>query len=112
MIIFLLTAGLAARFIFGLSGDKVTYDATDGRGQTTGNKEVQADAMDISITSAGKRAVRADGIGKENTGKVCATLAVKEFIEAFSFYKSRNSPLSIMRISEARTRASFSAVVR
>lgn len=92
IIVFLLTAGLAARIIFGLSGNKVTYDASDGMGQTTGNKEVQADAMDISITSAGKLAVMADGIGKENTGKVCAELAVKEFIEAFSFYKVLHNP--------------------
>lgn len=73
-------------------GDKVTYDASDGMSQTTGNKEIQADAMNITITSAGKLAVMADGIGKENTGKVCAALAVREFTEAFSFYKTLQKP--------------------
>jgi len=92
IIVFLLIANVLARGVFQLLGDKVTYDAKDGFGQTTGNKEVQADAMEISITSAGKLAVMADGIGKENTGKVCAALAVKEFTEAFSFYKSLQNP--------------------
>lgn len=92
IIIFLLIISVIARGIFQLLGDNVTYDAADGMGQTTGNKEIQADAMNISITTAGKLAVMADGIGKENTGKVCAALAVKEFTEAFSFYKALHKP--------------------
>lgn len=92
IIIFLLIISAIARGVFQILGDKVTYDASDGRGQTTGNKEIQADAMDLSITAAGKLAVMADGIGKENTGKVCAALAVKEFMEAFSFYKTLQKP--------------------
>ncbi len=92
IIIFLLIISIIARGIFQILGDKVTYDASDGIGQTTGNKEIQADAMDISITTAGKLAVMADGIGKENTGKVCAALAVREFTEAFSFYKTLQKP--------------------
>lgn len=92
IIIFLLIISIIARGIFQILGDKVTYDASDGIGQTTGNKEIQADAMDISITTAGKLAVLADGIGKENTGKVCAALAVREFTEAFSFYKTLQKP--------------------
>ncbi len=92
IIVFLLIVSVIARGVFQLLGDKVTYDAQDGMGQTTGNREVQADAMDISITSAGKLAVMADGIGKENTGKVCAALAVKEFMDAYSFYKVLHNP--------------------
>ncbi len=92
IILFLLIISIIARGIFQLLGDKVTYDASDGTGQTTGNKEIQADAVDITITSAGKLAVMADGIGKENTGKVCAALAVREFKEAFSFYKTLQKP--------------------
>lgn len=92
IIVFLLIVSVIARGVFQLLGDKVTYGASDGMGQTTGNKEIQADAMNISITSAGKLAVMADGIGKENTGKVCAALAVKQFSEAFSFYKALHNP--------------------
>lgn len=68
-------------------------DAKDGMAQTTGNKEIQADAMDVAITCAGKLAVLADGIGRENTGKVCAALAVKEFMENFSFYRALPNPV-------------------
>ena len=92
VIVFLLIVSVIARGVFQLLGDKVTYGASDGMGQTTGNKEIQADAMNISITSAGKLAVMADGIGKENTGKVCAALAVRQFTEAFSFYKALHNP--------------------
>lgn len=92
VILFLLMICAIARGIFQLLGDTITDDAQDGVAQTTGNKEIQADVMDIAITSAGKLAVLADGIGKENTGKVCATLATKEFMEAFSFYKVLHNP--------------------
>ena len=71
---------------------KPAYDAKDGVSQTTGNREIQADVFESKITEAGKLAVLADGIGKENTGKVCAALAVKEFVEAFSLYRSLNNP--------------------
>lgn len=92
VILFLLMICAIARGIFQLLGDTITDDAQDGVAQTTGNKEIQADVMDIAITGAGKLAVLADGIGKENTGKVCATLAAKEFMEAFSFYKVLHNP--------------------
>lgn len=92
VIAFLLIISVMIRGICQLVGDKVTYDASDGMSQTTGNREIQADAGGISITTAGKLAVLADGIGKENTGKVCAELAVKEFVEAFSFYKVLHNP--------------------
>lgn len=72
--------------------ERPVHDAKDGTAQTTGNREIQADALDIQIAAAGKLAVLADGIGKENTGKVCASLAVKEFVEAFSLYRSLNNP--------------------
>lgn len=81
-----------ARGILQLLPDRPVDDAKDGMAQTTGSKEIQADAMDIAITDAGKLAVLADGIGKENTGKVCAALAVREFIEAFSFYRALHNP--------------------
>lgn len=92
IIILLFILCVIARGIFQLLGDRVTDDAMDGLAQTTGNKEVQADAMEVSVTGAGKLAVLADGIGKENTGKVCAALAVREFMEAFSFYKVLHNP--------------------
>ena len=80
------------RGILQLLQSRPACDAKDGVSQTTGNREIQADVFEIKITAAGKLAVLADGIGKENTGKVCAALAVKEFVEAFSLYRSLNNP--------------------
>lgn len=82
-----------ARGILQLVNERPEDHAEDGMAQTTGNREIQADAIDIRITGAGKLAVIADGIGKENTGKVCADLAVSEFINAFSFYRSLQNPI-------------------
>ena len=80
------------RGILQILQERPIYDAKDGVSQTTGNREIQADAFEIKITADGKLAVLEDGIGKENTGKVCASLAVKEFVEAFSLYRSLNNP--------------------
>lgn len=92
IILFVFLIFALARGLLQFKKDKAVYDAKDGRGRTIGNKEVQADAMDIAVTVAGKLAVLADGMGKANTGKVCAALAVKEFMEAFSFYKALHNP--------------------
>ena len=92
IVLLVLIICLFIRVIFEKKEKCAIENALDGMAQTTGNKEIQADAMDISITSAGKLAVMADGIGKENIGKVCANLAVKEFIHAFSFYKVLHNP--------------------
>ena len=92
IILSVLVVCCAVRGILQLVQGRPAYDAKDGAAQTTGNREIQADAYEIKITAAGKLAVLADGIGKENTGKVCAALAVKEFAEAFSLYRQLNNP--------------------
>lgn len=92
IILFLLVVCCVVRGIAQLLNLHPESNAEDGMAQTTGNREIQADAMDIAITEAGKLAVLADGIGRENTGKVCSTLAVQEFTEAFSFYRSLPNP--------------------
>lgn len=92
IILFLLVVCCVLRGIAQLLNLQPERNAEDGTAQTTGNREIQADAMNIVITEAGKLAVLADGIGRENTGKVCSTLAVQEFSEAFSFYRSLPNP--------------------
>ena len=79
-----LFVSLVLRILSEKQPGKIQENAIDGMAQTTGNKEIQADVIGLSITTAGKMAVMADGIGKENIGKVCANLAVEEFVEAFS----------------------------
>lgn len=87
-----LFVSLVLRILSEKQPGKIQENAIDGMAQTTGNKEIQADVIGLSITTAGKMAVMADGIGKENIGKVCANLAVEEFVEAFSFYKTLHNP--------------------
>lgn len=63
-----------------------------GISQTTGNKEVQADLAKIVATNAGRLAVLADGIGKKNTGQVCAQIAVDAILDQYEPYQILNNP--------------------
>lgn len=74
--------------------------------QTNGNKEIMADCAYVEQTSAGIMAVVADGIGKENTGKVCAQIAVDTILDAFQPYQVLNEPDYLLRTSflEANSR--------
>lgn len=61
-------------------------------GQTKGNKEIQADCAQVYQSEAGITAVMADGIGKENTGKVAAQIAVDTVLDAFEPYRVMQNP--------------------
>lgn len=63
-----------------------------GISQTTGNKEVQADLAKVVATNAGRLAVLADGIGKKNTGQVCAQIAVDAILDQYEPYQILNNP--------------------
>jgi len=60
--------------------------------QTTGNKEVQADCAQIYKNNAGTMAVLADGIGKENTGKIAAQVAADSILDVFEPYYVLKNP--------------------
>lgn len=62
-----------------------------GISQTTGNKEVQADLAKVVATNAGRLAVLADGIGKKNTGQVCAQIAVDAILDQYEPYQILNN---------------------
>lgn len=74
--------------------------------QTTGNQEIQADKIQVVRNSAGIMAVLADGIGKENTGKLCAQIATDTVLDQFEPYKVLNNPDYLFRSSfiEANSR--------
>ncbi len=63
-----------------------------GIGQTTGNRELQDDRAQVLRTQAGVLAVIADGIGKKNTGRVCAQIAVDTVLDWFEPYCVLNQP--------------------
>ncbi|MEY8356570.1 protein serine/threonine phosphatase 2C family protein [Lachnospiraceae bacterium 54-53] len=60
--------------------------------QTTGNQELQADVAGIEKSRAGTLAVLADGIGKANTGKVCAGIAADTLLDGFQPYRVLHNP--------------------
>lgn len=74
--------------------------------QTTGNKEIQADCVQTYENKAGMMAVLADGIGRENTGKVAAQVAADTVIDAFQPYHVLNNPEYLFRTAflEAHSR--------
>lgn len=67
-------------------------EADAGIGQTTGNRELQADRVQVLRTQAGVMAVIADGIGKKNTGQVSAQIAMDTVLDRFEPYCVLNRP--------------------
>jgi len=74
--------------------------------QTTGNKELQSDVISVYQNHAGVMAALADGIGKENTGKISAQVAVDTLLDAFEPYRVLNNPEYLFRTAflEAHSR--------
>jgi len=65
--------------------------------QTTGNKEIQADCVQIYKNRAGTMAVMADGIGRENTGAISARVATDAVLDAFEPYHILENPEYLFR---------------
>lgn len=74
--------------------------------QTTGNKEIQADCVQIYKNQAGTMAVLADGIGRENTGKIAAQVAADAILDTYEPYHILNNPEYLFRTAflEAHSR--------
>lgn len=60
--------------------------------QTVGSREIQSDRAQIWTSRAGTMAVLADGIGRENTGMICAQIAVDTILDRFEPYQLLNNP--------------------
>ncbi len=63
-----------------------------GIAQTTGSRQIQADVAQAWNSRAGIMAVLADGIGRANTGTVCAQVAVDTILDRFEPYHELNDP--------------------
>ena len=74
--------------------------------QTIGGRESQADRAQVWSGKAGAMAVLADGIGKANTGEVCAQIAVDTILDQFEPYEELNNPFYFFKtaFSEAHRR--------
>lgn len=64
-----------------------------GIAQTTGSRQVQSDIAQTWTNGAGTMAVLADGIGRANTGAVCAQIAVDTILDRFEPYNELNDPV-------------------
>ena len=63
-----------------------------GISQTTGTCELQSDCAQVSVNRAGVLAVLADGIGKANTGKLSAQIALDTVLDRYEPYHVLNNP--------------------
>ncbi|WP_313073728.1 PP2C family protein-serine/threonine phosphatase [Lacrimispora sp.] len=74
--------------------------------QTTGDQEIQADVSEIMKSPAGTLAILSDGMGKANTGKVCARIAADTLLDAYRSYEVLQNPEYFFKTSfrEAHTR--------
>lgn len=97
----ILAMAVAARLIFSVKGNgmqpygqarRKSGKPFYGSAQTTGNQVIQADCVQAVRTGAGIMAVMADGVGKENTGKVCAQIAVDTLLDRYEPYRVLNNP--------------------
>lgn len=88
----LLIAAAAVRIA--LSARYEEQEETSGTGicQTNGRKEIQADIAMAFTNEAGTMAVLADGIGNENTGRLCAQLAADTVLDRYEPYHVLNHP--------------------
>ena len=70
------------------------HNGTDtcGISMTGGSKEIQADAIEVVKNKAGMLGIIADGIGRENTGKVSAQIALDTAADAFEPYQMLTNP--------------------
>ena len=92
ILVLALVCAAAVRFSLSWSGGEPAETYEVGISQTTGQKEIQADVAYAMANDAGVMLVVADGIGRENTGKVCAQLAADVVLDSFEPYHTLNNP--------------------
>ncbi len=119
----LLIAAIIVRVVPWRQREEQQGSSRTGISQTNGRKEIQAD-LALSFTNrAGTIAVLADGIGRENTGRLCAQLAADTILDRYEpchvlhnpsyFFKSAFAEANRriqMTIGERRGGASLAAV--
>lgn len=87
------------RFFGRKQGGRQEKRRETGKCQTTGTQMLQADCAQVWDSSAGTLAVLADGIGKANTGMVCAQIAVDTILDLFEPYQGLNAPAYFFKTS-------------
>ena len=88
----LLIAAVVVRVVLCCQRERQEKISMTGISQTNGRKEIQADVVMAFENEAGIMAVLADGIGNENTGKMCAQLAADTIMDRYEPYHTLNNP--------------------
>ena len=81
----------------GRAGRRRRGEESWGTAQTRGSREIQADMTEIRKTRDGVLAILADGIGRENTGRVCAQIALDAAADAYEPYEVLTNPEYLFR---------------
>ena len=76
---------------------KQEEDVRIGIYQIMGSRQLQSDAAQAWSNRAGIMAVIADGIGRANTGRVCAQIAADTILDRFEPYQKLNDPAYFFR---------------
>lgn len=90
--VLLLVIAIVVRVILCRQQENQEEMSGEGISQTNGRKEIQADVVLAFTNDAGTMAVLADGIGNQNTGKLCAQLAADTIMDRFESYRVLNNP--------------------
>ena len=88
----LLIAAAAVRIALSARYEEQEETSVTGICHTNGRKEIQADIAMAFTNEAGTMAVLADGIGNENTGRLCAQLAADTVLDRYEPYHVLNHP--------------------
>lgn len=91
-VVIVLIAAIAVRAALCLQQGEKREISRTGISQTNGRKEIQSDVALAFTNDAGTMAVLADGIGNENTGKLCAQIAADTILDRYEPYHVLNNP--------------------
>ena len=87
-----LAIAVVIRVSFVVQHKEAARNSCEGISQTNGCREIQADLVMTYTNEAGTMAVLADGIGNENTGRICAQLAADTILDRFEPYHVLKNP--------------------
>lgn len=88
----LLMICIGVRFFYSIKNSGELSEIECSRVQMIGEEEVQSDTLYSNRIAGGTLLVAADGIGKQNIGKLCSSIAVKTIHEVFASYSMIDKP--------------------
>lgn len=97
VILVILISAVIYRCLLSLKGREKQGEIETGYGEFVGEQQVQADYGKTVESPAGLFAVLADGIGKEQRGRISARIAVDTMVSLFRDYQVVSNPVYFFR---------------